>query len=421
MRCRRAGKYRGWTVAKYNVIVVGQERMGKLKKRGNVAAFSRRICVSLALVACFLASGGTGTHIDTYAAESSVIESVSITFKSTYGEPEEIIDPEITAGGGSYSIGDIQYRTEYEKWKPGKKVRIEITLVAEDGKYFPVSLNRSKCKVSGAEYVSAKALDDSSLQVKVDYKPVTVLGTTEKAGWSSRSKKKASWKSVSDAPGYTLTLYGDDKVVKRLNVETNSADLSEYMTDLDKTYYYEVKAVPITSEQKKYLKEGAYVTSTDQEFDWDDYQREEARTQTPGDGGAVKGDSYVLPDGSRAVNSWKKIGETWYYFDGAGNKAKGWVLDGPTWYYMDQNGAMQTGWLDLGNGAKFFLNSDGAMLTGWIQPAPGTWYYMNQDGYMQTGWIQVDGKSYYLNGDGTMAFNTTVDGRPLGPDGAALQ
>lgn len=421
MRCRRAGKYRGWTVAKYNVIVVGQERMGKLKKRGNVAAFSRRICVSLALAACFLASGGTGTHIDTYAAESSVIESVSITFKSTYGEPEEIIDPEITAGGGSYSIGDIQYRTEYEKWKPGKKVRVEITLVAEDGKYFPVSLNRSKCKVSGAEYVSAKALDDSSLQVKVDYKPVTVLGTTEKAGWSSRSKKKASWKSVSDAPGYTLTLYGDDKVVKRLNVETNSADLSEYMTDLDKTYYYEVKAVPITSEQKKYLKEGAYVTSTDQEFDWDDYQREEARTQTPGDGGAVKGDSYVLPDGSRAVNSWKKIGETWYYFDGAGNKAKGWVLDGPTWYYMDQNGAMQTGWLDLGNGAKFFLNSDGAMLTGWIQPAPGTWYYMNQDGYMQIGWIQVDGKSYYLNGDGTMAFNTTVDGRPLGPDGAALQ
>ncbi|WP_251493625.1 N-acetylmuramoyl-L-alanine amidase family protein [Otoolea muris] len=392
-----------------------------MKKRGNVAAFSRRICVSLALAACFLASGGTGTHIDTYAAESSVIESVSITFKSTYGEPEEIIDPEITAGGGSYSIGDIQYRTEYEKWKPGKKVRVEITLVAEDGKYFPVSLNRSKCKVSGAEYVSAKALDDSSLQVKVDYKPVTVLGTTEKAGWSSRSKKKASWKSVSDAPGYTLTLYGDDKVVKRLNVETNSADLSEYMTDLDKTYYYEVKAVPITSEQKKYLKEGAYVTSTDQEFDWDDYQREEARTQTPGDGGAVKGDSYVLPDGSRAVNSWKKIGETWYYFDGAGNKAKGWVLDGPTWYYMDQNGAMQTGWLDLGNGAKFFLNSDGAMLTGWIQPAPGTWYYMNQDGYMQIGWIQVDGKSYYLNGDGTMAFNTTVDGRPLGPDGAALQ
>ena len=392
-----------------------------MKRRGLRASLPRRICACLALAACLLTAGAASRPVYTHAAESSVIETVSITFKSAYGEPEEIIDPVITAGSGNYSLGDIQYRTEYEKWKPGKKVRVEITLTAADGKYFPVSIGRSKCKINGAEYVSAKALDNTTLQVKADYRPVTVLGTTEKAGWSSRSKKKASWKSVSDAPGYTLTLYGDDKVVKRLNVETNSADLSEYMTDLDKTYYYEVKAVPITSEQKKYLKEGAYVTSTDQEFDWDDYQREEARTQTPGDGGAVKGDSYVLPDGSRAVNSWKKIGETWYYFDGAGNKAKGWVLDGPTWYYMDQNGAMQTGWLDLGNGAKFFLNSDGAMLTGWIQPAPGTWYYMNQDGYMQTGWIQVDGKSYYLNGDGTMAFNTTVDGRPLGPDGAALQ
>lgn len=392
-----------------------------MKRRGLRASLPRRICACLALAACLLTAGAASRPVYTHAAESSVIETVSITFKSAYGEPEEIIDPVITAGSGNYSLGDIQYRTEYEKWKPGKKVRVEITLTAADGKYFPVSIGRSKCKINGAEYVSAKALDNTTLQVKADYRPVTVLGTTEKAGWSSRSKKKASWKAVSDAPGYTLTLYGDDKVVKRLNVETNSADLSEYMTDLDKTYYYEVKAVPITSEQKKYLKEGAYVTSTDQEFDWDDYQREEARTQTPGDGGAVKGDSYVLPDGSRAVNSWKKIGETWYYFDGAGNKAKGWVLDGPTWYYMDQNGAMQTGWLDLGNGAKFFLNSDGAMLTGWIQPAPGTWYYMNQDGYMQTGWIQVDGKSYYLNGDGTMAFNTTVDGRPLGPDGAALQ
>lgn len=392
-----------------------------MKRRGLRASLPRRICACLALAACLLTAGAASRPVYTHAAESSVIETVSITFKSAYGEPEEIIDPVITAGSGNYSLGDIQYRTEYEKWKPGKKVRVEITLTAADGKYFPVSIGRSKCKINGAEYVSAKALDNTTLQVKADYRPVTVLGTTEKAGWSSRSKKKASWKAVSDAPGYTLTLYGDDKVVKRLNVETNSADLSEYMTDLDKTYYYEVKAVPITSEQKKYLKEGAYVTSTDQEFDWDDYQREEARTQTPGDGGAVKGDSYVLPDGSRAVNSWKKIGETWYYFDGAGNKAKGWVLDGPTWYYMDQNGAMQTGWLDLGNGAKFFLNSDGAMLTGWIQPAPGTWYYMNQDGYMQIGWIQVDGKSYYLNGDGTMAFNTTVDGRPLGPDGAALQ
>ena len=69
------------------------------------------------------------------------------------------------------------------------------------------TLNRSKCKVTGADFVSAKALDDSSLQVKADYRPVTVLGDTQQAGWSSTSKKKAVWKSVEYAPGYTCLLY----------------------------------------------------------------------------------------------------------------------------------------------------------------------------------------------------------------------
>lgn len=215
--------------------------------RGLKAAMPRRICACLALAACLLTADAASHPVYTRAADSGVIETVSITFKSTYGEPEEIIDPEITAGGGTYSLTDIQYRTEYEKWKPGKKVRVEITLTAAEGKYFPVSINRSKCRINGAEYVSAKALDNTTLQVKADYRPVTVLGTTERAGWSSRSKTRASWKAVSDAPGYTLTLYGDDKVAKRLNIETNSADLSEYMTDLDKTWYYEVKAVPLTA------------------------------------------------------------------------------------------------------------------------------------------------------------------------------
>ncbi len=391
-----------------------------MKRRGLRASLPRRICACLALAACLLTAGAASRPVYTHAAESSVIETVSITFKSAYGEPEEIIDPVITAGSGNYSLGDIQYRTEYEKWKPGKKVRVEITLTAADGKYFPVSIGRSKCKINGAEYVSAKALDNTTLQVKADYRPVTVLGTTEKAGWSSRSKKKASWKAVSDAPGYTLTLYGDDKVVKRLNVETNSADLSEYMTDLDKTWYYEVKAVPLTAEQKKYLKEGAYVTSTDQEFDWEDYQKEQERLAGPGDAGAIKGDSYVLPDGSRASNTWKKISDIWYYFDAAGNKARGWVLDGPTWYYMDADGAMKTGWVNPGNGSWFYLGPDGAMQTGWIQPSPGAWYYMNQDGYMQTGWIEVNQKHYYLQANGAMAYNTSVDGRWLGADGAAV-
>ena len=354
-----------------------------------------------------------------YGAQSSVIESVNVSFKTIYGEPEEISEPEVTVSGKSCSLGDVQYRTDYDSWKPGRKVRVEVTVVAEDGKYFPATLNRSKCKVTGADFVSAKALDDSSLQVKADYRPVTVLGDTQKAGWSSTSKKKAVWKSVEYAPGYTLTLYGDNKVVKRMTVESNSANLADYMTDMDKTYYYEVKAVPVTSDEKKYLKEGQYVTSTDQEFDWEDYEKEEKRGQGPGDGGSFKGDNYVMPDGSKAVDTWKLVSGKWYYFDGSGSRVKGWFQTGGRWYYMDQNGAMCMGWLSPGDGFWYYLGENGDMLTGWIQPSPGTWYYLEPDGRMKTGWLNDNGSWYYLDSDGSMAVNRIVDGWNIGQDGKA--
>lgn len=354
-----------------------------------------------------------------YGAQSSVIENVSVSFKTIYGEPEEIPEPEVTVSGKSCSLGDVQYRTDYDNWKPGRKVRVEVTVVAEDGKYFPATLNRSKCKVTGADFVSAKALDDSSLQVKADYRPVTVLGDTQKAGWSSTSKKKAVWKSVEYAPGYTLTLYGDNKVVKRITVESNSVNLADYMTDMDKTYYYEVKAVPVTSDEKKYLKEGQYVTSTDQEFDWEDYEKEEKRSQGPGDGGSFKGDNYVMPDGSKAVDTWKLVSGKWYYFDGSGSRVKGWLQTGGRWYYMDQGGAMCTGWLSPGDGFWYYLGENGDMLTGWIQPSPGKWYYLEPDGRMKTGWFNDNGSWYYLDGDGSMAVNRTVDGWNIGQDGKA--
>ena len=357
--------------------------------------------------------------LSAYGAQSSVIESVNVSFKTVYGEPEEIPEPEVTVSGKSCSLGDVQYRTDYDSWKPGRKVRVEVTVVAEDGKYFPATLNRSKCKVTGADFVSAKALDDSSLQVKADYRPVTVLGDTQKAGWSSTSKKKAVWKSVEYAPGYTLTLYGDNKVVKRITVESNSVNLADYMTDMDKTYYYEVKAVPVTSDEKKYLKEGQYVTSTDQEFDWEDYEKEEKRSQGPGDGGSFKGDNYVMPDGSKAVDTWKLVSGKWYYFDGSGSRVKGWLQTGGRWYYMDQGGAMCTGWLSPGDGFWYYLGENGDMLTGWIQPSPGTWYYLEPDGRMKTGWFNDNGSWYYLDGDGSMAVNRTVDGWNIGQDGKA--
>jgi|GEM_PF-2160097 len=45
--------------------------------------------------------------------------------------------------------------------------------------------------------------------------------------------------------------------------------------------------------------------------------------------------------------------------------------------------------------------------------------FLKQDGYMKTGWLQdSNGKWYYLNSDGSMAHDTTVDGYTIGSDGA---
>lgn len=340
-----------------------------------------------------------------YGAESSIIETMSIKFDTTFGDPEEIPQPQITISGSGVSIGDIYYKTEYENWKPGKKVRMEITVDAAQGKYFPVSLGRSKCRVTGANLVSAKALDNTTMQVKVDYTPVTVLGDTALAGWSSLDSEKAVWKKVDYAPGYTLTLYGNDKVVKRMTVTDNSVNLKEYMTDPDKIYYYQVKAVPVTAEQKKYLKEGEFVTSQEQDIDDSEEEEKEkkhaATSQSsstgPGVAGSLKGDNFVMPDGTLAVNTWKLVGGIWYYFNAEGNRTRGWFLYGGKWYYFDGNGCMKTGWVDTGN---------------------GTWYYLNPDGDMKTGWFYDKNIWYYLNNDGSMAVNRSQDGWYLGADGA---
>lgn len=410
------------------------------------------------LMSCIMAAGMV---ISGYSADSSVIESLSVTFKTTFGEQEEIPDPEISISGTGCTLGDIQFHTDYDRWKPGKKVRVELTVYADEGKLFPSSISRSKCKVKGADFVSAKALDDTTLQVKVDYRPATVLGNTSEAGWSS-SRRRAVWKPVDYAPGYSVVLYGNDKVVKRMTVTgTNSVNLTEYMNDVDKTYYYEVKAIPVTSDEKKYLKEGDFVTSSDQEFDADDWESWNSSesgsggtSSTPGsssgsgsskgpgagagDGGAIRGNNYILPDGRKDSNTWKKVSNQWYYFDQNGEMTKGWQNINGFWYYMDGDGRMQTGWVNPSGDSWYYLNENGSRCTGWVQPDPGEWYYLDGSGMMQRGWQQVDGKwyyldasgrmqrgwvevsgkRYYLNGDGSMAANTTVDGWRLGADGA---
>ena len=116
----------------------------------------------------------------------------------------------------------------------------------------------------------------------------------------------------------------------------------------------------------------------------------------PGIAGSLKGDNFVMPDGT-----WQSIPgswwEVWYYFNAEGNRTRGWFPYGGKWYYFDGNGCMKTGWVDTGN---------------------GTWCYLNGWGYRKTGWLYDKNIWYYLNNDGCMAVNCSQDGWYLGADGA---
>ncbi|OCA97427.1 N-acetylmuramoyl-L-alanine amidase family protein [Clostridium beijerinckii] len=133
--------------------------------------------------------------------------------------------------------------------------------------------------------------------------------------------------------------------------------------------------------------------------------------------GSVTSTQNNTTGGETNSNKWVQVNGSWKYNDASGNFVKNtWVGN----YYLLDNGNMATGWLNY-SGSWYYLGSDGARKTGW-QSVDGAWYYLDSQGKIQTGWIKdSNGKYYYLNSNGAMAYNTTVGGYRLGYDGAWIQ
>ena len=129
--------------------------------------------------------------------------------------------------------------------------------------------------------------------------------------------------------------------------------------------------------------------------------------------------------GIMACNEMKKIGDSYYAFDGSGAMQTGWALRPEGWYYTDANGAQVIGWryirgvwyyLDGADtehpglmadnctrnigGSNFYFAAGGAMQTGWVLRPEG-WYYADGSGAQAIGWRYVRGIWYYLDGDNT--------------------
>lgn len=324
-----------------------------------------------------------GMSLRSNAAE---INSLSINVKDNY-VTDGIAEPTITSNSGSYSLENVSWKYDAEDWKPGKKVELTLT-VNSSGNTFKDSYTRSSCRIEGADFISAKAEDDTTLLVRASYVPVVQLGDTERAAWSDANKTKAVWKKVAYATAYHLRLYEDDSLKKSLTITTNSVDLTEYMRN-GHSYYYEVRATAETTAEGRYLKNGQYVQSDDSiepelgdtSGQWRNY---------------TQGSKYRDESGNYVTNSWKMIFGKWYYFNPDGYAVVGWLNNNDKWYYLEQDGVMKTGWVQVNN-TWYYLDASGVMQTGWLQTQPGTWYYLAPNGAMLTNTI-VDG--YQLDSNG---------------------
>ena len=75
------------------------------------------------------------------------------------------------------------------------------------------------------------------------------------------------------------------------------------------------------------------------------------------------------------------------------------------------------GWVQNDSGEwSYYKNGD--LVKGWLSNDQ-KWYWLDKNtGKMFSGgWKQIDGKQYYFYADGSMAVNTTVDGKTIGEDG----
>ncbi len=370
------------------------DRLEREAKRSNKAA---RLFMLLLIVASFVISRAKKARAD----DTHIIEKISVTVEQNYGDSEDILEPTITTSTANVSISSISYSKEIGNWKPGNKVLITIDMTAADGYYFGSVWNRSVVTLKDAEFSHCGRVEDGDiLRLKVYFMPCTVLGDTTSAGWDY-TFKKAVWMKVDYAPGYEVKLYENDKEVASKKVRATSVDFSEKIEDYTKNkYYYEVKAIPMTTDEKKYLKEGNAVTSEEDIVT--------SHTGTPGvtpigyNSTTDKGTAAKYNSNSTSSTGWYNPNGTWFYYDSYGRLATGWQYIGEKWYYFNSSGQMVTGFLQENDGNTYYLDpTSGHMRTGWVE-INGFWYYFNSSGRMQTGYLYDRGKVYFIDQYGRM-------------------
>lgn len=105
---------------------------------------------------------------------------------------------------------------------------------------------------------------------------------------------------------------------------------------------------------------------------------------------------------SVSADEWVKTDKGYVYeYDNGTTAAKGWLkIDGKT-YYIQKDGTRKTGWLKTSSGAKYYFDKNGVMYKSkWVKMKSGTKYYFLSNGKAATGVVTIDKTEYKFDTDG---------------------
>lgn len=355
-------------------------------------------------------------RVGTNAEAGDTLDSITIIEDSL--EPQE--DETYAATNSTkYYIRDAEWITSEDRYLSiGDEPKMRLYLyVADDDYAFRGSYGSRNVSVKGGTYVSSRRSSDE-LEVVVRLNGIKgEYAAPSDASWRDSGYGRAVWNQDQDEDDdyykavssdyYDVYLYrGSTKVKELEDYKGTSYNFYPYMTKKG-TYYYKVRSVPHTEEEKKYGKKSEWMESDEMYIDEEHVSDGTGQVNDSGIGGAV---------GATGQVGWIQSGNTWYYrYPDGTYQQDAWLKLGDIWYLFDSSGAMLTGW-QTKNGYTYYLQDSGAMLTGWIK-AGDYWYYLNTlqdggvEGAMRTGWLNYKDKMYYLLSSGAMAEGwTQVDG-----------
>ena len=111
----------------------------------------------------------------------------------------------------------------------------------------------------------------------------------------------------------------------------------------------------------------------------------------------VDGKKYRLDsDGSRATNTWRKVGNELYYFNKDGQALTGVQSINGKKFYFDKNGVNRRGLQTVGNTRYYFNSKNGAMEANvWRQVGNGL-YYFGSNGKAASGWFKTNSGKWFF-------------------------